>query len=312
MWHATHRMCSCRFSVTRSLVISTSLMTVLAASSGCMDSGDPAMIILPNSSGTSNASFGVPELLLESRMVDLDQLRILVDVGGQEWPMQRSGDRWSGSFSLPGDGEYALQVTWFQTLAGTEIALARSAPVNINSNSPRDVRVTSYSTAGFDFDGDGRSNLAELQAGTDPTVIDAIAGNILPDPDQTDCRLSNSISAAFPEASVITGPVTNSVTFNLSGETLWDVYEIGVPGTLTVEHTSGPPEDSLSALFDADGNGEIRSIAVSTTSTGRSTISATLASGVYCYLLENVEGSTPESFVGTRISYSFVAAAGAN
>ena len=168
------------------------LLTVMVAVSGCSDSDDSAMIVEPAESGISNTSFGVPELLLETRMINLDQLRVLLVVGGQEWPMQRSGDRWSGSFSLPGDGDYPLQVTWFQMVTGIELMLARSLPVNINSNSSRDVRLTDYTTTGSDFDADGDqvSNLAELQAETDPLLADSNSGGT-GDTDSIDSRLLN-------------------------------------------------------------------------------------------------------------------------
>lgn len=166
-WRTAGRIFGSLFSTTRRLI---SLFTILVMLSSCTDTSDSAWLNQPNYSGISNASFGVPELLLESRMVNLDQLRVLVMLGSQELPVQRTGDQWSGSFSLPGNGEFQLQVTWFQVVNGVELTLARSTPVSINSNSPRSVRVTDYETTGVDFDADGDqlSNFAELQAGTNP------------------------------------------------------------------------------------------------------------------------------------------------
>lgn len=172
MWRAVGRMSGTRLFWPGTLGLLFATMVVV---SGCTDSGDSAMLVEPANSHTSNTSIGLPELLLGTRMINPDQLRVLVVVGGQEWPMQRSGDRWSGSFSLPGDGDYSLQVTWFQMVNGIELMLARSLPVSINSNSSRDVRVNDYQSTGFDFDADGdqQSNLAELQAGTNPLLADS-------------------------------------------------------------------------------------------------------------------------------------------
>lgn len=190
MWRTAGRMCEARLFSPGSLGV---LLAIVVAVSGCTGSGDSAMLVESVDSGTANTSFGVPELLLETRMLNLDQLRVLVVVGGQEWPMRRSGDQWTGSFSLPDDGDNPLQITWFQTVDGIELMLARSLPVSINANSSRDVRVTDYATTGADFDADGDqlSNLAELQAGTNPLLADSQQQPTSDDADSIRSRLLN-------------------------------------------------------------------------------------------------------------------------
>jgi len=262
----------------------------------CSEGRSSHVTVLPNDSGTSDLGLGVPSVLLRSRSVNLNQLTVEVTLGGTPVAMARVGDQWSGQFSLPeGSDSYTLLTTWYQSVSGTSLPLAASLPIEISTQSNRNIQISEYSWQQFDRDEDGTSNLDEINAGTDPFVagVGNAAATDQPTPgvDQTDCRDARDRlpDAHFPSSGLelfgrtyifrVARPVSSSVVF---------VYFYGqVSGRLTIEHISGDPTPSSATLYDSDATGKTRILAdeQSQGTETRATVSAQVGPGIYCYAL---------------------------
>jgi len=241
---------------------------------GCDSTESPDTIIGANVAGGSDLGLQPPSILLNSRMIDRDQLRVEATIGGESIPMQRNGDRWSGRFSLPGPGDHILEITWFERIDTVDLQLAQSEPLQLNESSSRNLSISSYNT-NFDFDGDGMSNFDEREAGTNPIVASVGTqpddDDPVPDPtpdtspvpntNQGDCR---SLPTQQPLA-----PIINvSMSFEqlrtptiIPGQLEYgESYWIQAPGVLRIEHVAGEPASSFSFIYDADLNGQLRLI----------------------------------------------------
>ena len=270
-----------------------------------------------------------PAILLNSRIIDRDQLRVDVRIGGETVPMQRDGDKWSGQFSLPGPGSHTLEITWFERIGTVDLRLAAATPVQLSENSSRNLSISSYSTDGFDFDGDGMSNFSEREAGTDPFVQNETPITIEPDPTTpgtTPSTGSTPTTSPVPHAEqldcrdlgdgVLAELISVSQTFDQLREIQTAVdqieyaepYWIQVPGVLRIEHTSGDPQGSFASIFDADQNLEIRPLVSSELDlfgTGpRAVVEASLQPGIYCYVIADPFVTIPLSDLELRVSFT--------
>lgn len=270
-----------------------------------------------------------PAILLNSRIIDRGQLRVDVRIGGETVPMQRDGDKWSGRFSLPGPGNHTLEITWFERIGTVDLQLAAATPVQLSENSSRNLSISSYSTDGFDFDGDGMSNFSEREAGTDPLVQNETPITIEPGsttPGSTPTTGSTPATSPAPHAGqrdcrdLDRGIEEPIVPVSQSFEQLREIqttadqieytesYWVQVPGVLRIEHTAGNPENSFASIFDADLTEELRVLDISEINlfgTGpRAVTEATLVPGIYCYVLGDPLVTTPLSSLQLRVSFT--------
>jgi len=128
-------------------------------------------------------SVGPPErtaLALESA-----NLSVKVTVDGQPYSLERgiNGSPWVGNFALPTDRSLPLLVEWSH---GSLLIARYVATLDPITESVRlEVSSDQYTTTGieFDADNDGTSNLAELEAGSNPTSaqnIDFVIPKLVP------------------------------------------------------------------------------------------------------------------------------------
>jgi hypothetical protein len=190
--------------------------------------------------------------------------------------------------------------------------------VQLSENSSRNLSVSSYSTDGFDFDGDGMSNFSEREAGTDPFVQNETPITIEPDPTsatsptphtgQSDCRdLDEGVLTPIISVSQSFVQVREIPTASDQVEYL-EPYWIQVPGVLKIEHTAGEPQSSIASIFDADPIQQLRALAISEINlfgTGsRAVTEATLVPGIYCILVADPLVTTPLSNLELRVSFT--------
>lgn len=129
-------------------------------------SGDDSGSITSNTGGNMVMSFAPPAPLLAARELDPDQLRLTVLVNDREIPATRQPDgRWIATGEVRVNSTVTVDVIW--TYLGLEVAVARQfAPISSDAAS------ISFASSGFkvsmDADDDGRSNLDEFVAGTNP------------------------------------------------------------------------------------------------------------------------------------------------
>lgn len=142
------------------------LVFLLLAVSGCSSSSDePSSLSL---------ALSTPDRV--ALAVDNDALSVSVTVDGQPYPLNRgiNGSQWVGNFALPTDRDLELSVQWFYD----NLLVARYTTSLDPITEPVRLELTSeqYVTTGieFDKDSDGSSNLAEIQAGTNPVDADNI------------------------------------------------------------------------------------------------------------------------------------------
>ena len=114
-----------------------------------------------------------PAALLSTRAVDRTQLRprVSIEDGRQLDMTELDTGRWSGTIDLAPGGRYTLRVTWIETIGGRQLELAsftRDFTVG-DDGSLIEVDASEYDLT-LDRDGDGISNLAERENGSDPFV----------------------------------------------------------------------------------------------------------------------------------------------
>ena len=265
---------------------------------------------IQTSSATSDSAevgLGLPPILLTSRMIDRDQLRVDVTIGGQAVTMQRNAnDEWVGQFNLPGPGPQILDITWFENVGGQDLRLA-VATSTIDENSARNINIGSFSSDQFDIDGDTVSNLDERNANTNPFVPEnQPAETPMPNADQSDCRTLTptltfstfyvpSPSATFP--TVVT--ISSNSQLEFQAETAvgalvyFEAYSIRTAGQLTITHIDHEPASSGALLYDTSAAGELRVLAEDTSRGTRASIVTDLQPGLYCYRLESTTANDP-------------------
>lgn len=132
---------------------------------------------MPNDSGTSDVGLSAPPELLASRMIDPDALSVDVRIGDTVVQMERVGTQWRGLFSLPeGVDNATLVIVWYLDTGGLRMPIAAVEPMEINTDTNREIHVAEYRFMQFDNDQDGVNNFDEINAGTDPLVANMLAG----------------------------------------------------------------------------------------------------------------------------------------
>ncbi len=130
-----------------------------------------------NTEDSSNLTLQPPAAILAARMVDPNQLSVVVTVDGESVDMSPVGDgNFSGSIDLSPDRPHNVEVRWnenFNPDANPQgLLLARAAKsVSVtagDTNATISIRSSEFNTSSWDQDSDGRSNLAERREGSDP------------------------------------------------------------------------------------------------------------------------------------------------
>ncbi len=160
------------------------LAGVLFAISACTET-EPSGII--KSSGNGNGGvvldFSAPEQLVTSRAVDQSALSLSVTVNGRDVTLEPGTDQWIGSMTVTRGETLRVVATWSELYNGSPLELAQAGQdytVPINPATEIVVRfIASDYFTGFDEDNDGFSNLAERNAGTDPSQPDVQADPIV-------------------------------------------------------------------------------------------------------------------------------------
>ena len=157
----------------RTIAMTTALVaSLLLLSCNGHDSGS----IQTASDGATVMAFTPPEPILQSRMVDLDAvlLDVSVDVGNGATLIQLTRDQngvWSGTTMVPSNSSVAVVVTWSESFSGRRLQLAEAVKEFAVAANAQDVSVrflTDEFNISFDSDRDGRFNLDERNASSDP------------------------------------------------------------------------------------------------------------------------------------------------
>ena len=110
------------------------------------------------------------------RAIDRDLLSVTVMFDGVVQPVVANADKteWRGNFSLPTDRPVALQIEWRH--AGLLLARFNQTVGPVAATTVLVVQPEDYQTTGseFDSDGDGVSNLAQLQSSVSEPEVDVI------------------------------------------------------------------------------------------------------------------------------------------
>jgi len=160
--------------ISKRALVRLSLISLLSSVIPMLVSCDSNTITLSGDTDTQTFVIQPPAALLATRMVDVENLTLEVLVDNNAVVMDQSGadGEWVGSIDLAPAVEYQLQVTWIESFKNEKIRLSRaSKPVQIQANDPApkiEIFESDFNGDGFDFDSDGRSNLDERNAGSDP------------------------------------------------------------------------------------------------------------------------------------------------
>ena len=175
-----------------------------------------------NTEDSSNLTLQPPAAILAARMVDPDQLRVAVTVGGEVVDMSAVGDgNFSGNVNLRASSANNVIVSWFENFEGDDLLLARVSKVVTvmqgDTEATITIRSTEFDTTSWDQDSDGRSNLQERREGSSPIDPNDPAAA----PTKVAIEVQLNIPNSFQAASVNTDELTmdaivNNQTINLT------------------------------------------------------------------------------------------------
>lgn len=118
----------------------------------------------------AGVSVPVPDILLASRMIDFEDLALEVRFDQVVQTLVRQGDSYSVQAIVPPGQAVPINIEWSTLFAGQLLPLAVlnfTLPAT-NTNFSQEISSSDYSTEIFDLDGDGESNLDELNNGSNP------------------------------------------------------------------------------------------------------------------------------------------------
>ncbi len=125
--------------------------------------------------GSAEMAFTPPVSILLTRAIDPNALVLTVEVDGESVPVERVDERWVAQVGLARGASVDVTVYWSELFGGSSLKLATltkpvTVPPTVDSLDVvfRSTEFDTTSLAELDVDNDGRSNLAERQAETDP------------------------------------------------------------------------------------------------------------------------------------------------
>lgn len=149
---------------------STPVMVIVAAATvaGCDSNGEQAPL-----AGAPVTTIETPEFIRQVANVDPSALALHVTINGEVQIFRGQGDQpsWEVTVNAPSGVNSDVLVGWFQTVDGESLRLAEQGTSVFVGEAPQRLELTSsYTTSGegFDADGDGFTNLQELQSRRNP------------------------------------------------------------------------------------------------------------------------------------------------
>ena len=158
---------------------------------GCGAGGESSVSRVPLSDGVAAVGFEPPTLLLSPRAIIETNLELVILVDGEPVAVARdSAGVFVASLERSAGQPFMLSLIWYERIEGRDdlpgdlLPLARFAPTEPYvpvAGEPLEIRIFAqqYDT-NFDFDDDGRTNLAEQRADSSPFVPDAAPPVVLP------------------------------------------------------------------------------------------------------------------------------------
>jgi len=224
---------------TRRFGLALCLLILVSIVSACTELGlSEGSVMEVNSTGESQISLKPPSFI-NTRMVNFDTLEPIVIINNTRIDITQRGDgTWSGAASIAQGGSITLMVEWSVTADdGNPLLLARAfdnRQQNVISRVSFVVTDASYITTGepngeFDRDGDGISNLRELEQGLDP-----LQRNI-------------EVSGFRPDVQIFATGRTTEIDGRASGDTFWanGVYEDVNRETLYINNMIRDDNDNI-------------------------------------------------------------------
>lgn len=259
----------------------------------------------------------MPRLLVDQYLPDEVQPRFQVDEVSVS--LVQEGSRWVASFVIEDDASHRARVTWRIDEQDTVLPLLQSANIQFDRfSSNEQFEISAYGGSGFDADGDGVSNLNELNNGTDPIGANGLA-DLTPGAGQGDCRLylpdgvpaseSDNPRERFQFRGTLADE-EDAVT-QLPGQRAYlATLDVRETGRLSIEHTGGEPLATRAQIYDVGPNsGATRTLGVSDDSeAGRARVVVELESGIYCLVMQPdfASGNSALAFSDTRMRFGFV------
>ena len=292
------------------IALTAATITALAATAGC----DP---YAPGGDGSAAAPVGggggtvaLPRAIAGTRAVERDRLILRLEVSGEAVQTSRVGDVWVAEFRLADDRDYEMSARWSYALEDTEIVLAQSETLRINRANAGRITISRYDTLSFDEDGDGVSNLAEIDAGRDPLVRDAPPLLVL-GPGQGNCRDDTrwpTVPARdqdVPRTTLILDEAQDesfAPSLLLDQQAYFLTLYLEEAGEVLVEHTGGEPAVSDAYLYDRradataalDDTSNLEESYSSIGEPGRARAGGPLSRGLYCYVLFAAGGASAD------------------
>ncbi|MEE9318959.1 MAG: hypothetical protein V3U76_00790 [Granulosicoccus sp.] len=182
---------------------------------------DDSALLTTQPGGATNMSFSPPTPVLALRALDPNQLHLIVRINGQEISATRESDeQWAATTMVQPGSTISVEVIWI--VQELEVAKA-TKQVSVSSDGATISFDSSEFNTSMDQDGDGRFNIDEFNAETDPRdstdpvqVLNDVALALSFElPQALEHASQSSIDSLYVEASVNEEPVT--VTRNGNG-----------------------------------------------------------------------------------------------
>lgn len=168
--------------------------------------------------GTTSGRLAMSEPdILSRRAYDTNNTRPQVIVNGTVSVQMNRGTagQWTGTINVAANSTHTLQITWIETYKNTELPLAKATREVTVGGQAAEVTINPDWDTSMDYDGDGYSNLAERNAGSDP--LDAASTPLTNGQTGVDVRISRIDPAGAPVIDGL-GVAYASNDFRLSGE----------------------------------------------------------------------------------------------
>lgn len=168
-------------------------------------------------------SLNAPKIFSTNRNIDFNNIWCELYVNGDFVSMSNKDGVWTGSVSVDQNEYTDLSITWFENYNNITLGLARMSTAfyvaeNSSSYSIQDSEYEDDASL-YDYDNDGRSNLSERLAGTDPTVFDSTDNEVGCTSGNCDAIIPR-VSSAPTIDGFVDGAWSNSASVDLSGAKL--------------------------------------------------------------------------------------------